>query len=66
MSETRRHEELILTYNSLLHPLLHHQIAQTPPETEVWLNWRLLTRPNHHGNQFRSLHDLYSLQLRLE
>jgi hypothetical protein len=57
--------ELILTYTSFLHPLLHYQIAQTPPETEVWPDWRLLSRPDHYGHQFRSLHDLHSLRLRL-
>jgi hypothetical protein len=51
--------------NSFLHTVLYHQVAEATPETKVWLNWCLLARVDHYGDQFRSLHDLHSIKLRL-
>lgn len=54
----------VLTADSLLHPFLHHQISQAPPETEVRPDGRFFPRYHHDGYQLRPLYDLHGLRLR--
>lgn len=41
---------MVLTFNSLLYPLLHYQVSSASPKTEIWSYRSVLSRHSYHGH----------------